>query len=274
MNASEIKAKARELGFDLCGIAPAAAHPELAFLRDWLERGYARRDGLSASFREAARRRPRTSCRRRDPSSSPAPSTTPTGRIRPSAPIRDRAHIARYAWGDDYHDVIGAAAGRAARVDARARRPSRSRRAPTSTPVRCRSASTRSTPGSAGSARTRCVINPELGSWIFLGGDHLQPAARGRRAGARSVRHAARCASRRARRSALVAPGVLDATRCISYLTIEQRGAIPDEHRARRRHARLRLRHLPGSVSVESDGAGVRAIPPGSRAPAWDAWIC
>ena len=37
----DIKQKARELGFDLCGIAPAADLPELAFFRDWLARGYA-----------------------------------------------------------------------------------------------------------------------------------------------------------------------------------------------------------------------------------------
>ena len=41
MRASDIKQYARSLGFDACGIAPAAAHPELAFFREWLSRGYA-----------------------------------------------------------------------------------------------------------------------------------------------------------------------------------------------------------------------------------------
>ena len=41
MTASDVKSKARVLGFDLCGIAPAADHPELAFYREWLDRGYA-----------------------------------------------------------------------------------------------------------------------------------------------------------------------------------------------------------------------------------------
>ena len=40
MRAEDVKAYAKQLGFDVCGIAPAAAHPELAFLRDWLQRGY------------------------------------------------------------------------------------------------------------------------------------------------------------------------------------------------------------------------------------------
>jgi len=39
LTSSRIKAKAGELGFDVCGIAPAGSFPELAFLRDWLDRG-------------------------------------------------------------------------------------------------------------------------------------------------------------------------------------------------------------------------------------------
>ena len=38
LTAERIKARAKELGFDLCGIAPAASYPELQFLDDWLAR--------------------------------------------------------------------------------------------------------------------------------------------------------------------------------------------------------------------------------------------
>ena len=41
LTAAEIKTHARALGFDGCGIAPAADHPELPFFREWLDRGYA-----------------------------------------------------------------------------------------------------------------------------------------------------------------------------------------------------------------------------------------
>ena len=41
LNAAAVKAKASELGFDLCGIAPADNFPELAYLQEWLAHGYA-----------------------------------------------------------------------------------------------------------------------------------------------------------------------------------------------------------------------------------------
>ena len=41
LTSAAIKQKARDLGFDACGIAPAADLPELGFFRQWLGRGYA-----------------------------------------------------------------------------------------------------------------------------------------------------------------------------------------------------------------------------------------
>ena len=143
-----------ELGFDLCGIAPAAEHPELRFYREWLERGYAGEmatctappTGAPTSAHVDARRaqtvivtgtrlqhRPAVFDRMRRP------------RARADRPLRVGRRLSRC------HRRAARCAGR---VDARARRRSRSTRAPTSTPDRCRSASTRSTPASAGSART------------------------------------------------------------------------------------------------------------------------
>ena len=56
MTSAAIKTRAREIGFDLCGVAPADAFPELSFFREWIERGYAGTMGYL----------PRTASRRAD----------------------------------------------------------------------------------------------------------------------------------------------------------------------------------------------------------------
>ena len=106
LKADEIKAKARELGFDACGVAPAADLPELGFFSEWLSRGYGATMGYLT--RSAERR---ADVRRVLPS---ARSVIVVAAVyntdRPySTECADpsRAHVARYAWGDDYHEVIG-----------------------------------------------------------------------------------------------------------------------------------------------------------------------
>src|SRR5436190_17711043 len=106
MTAAELKEHARRLGFDACGIAPAAPHPELVFFREWLDRGYA---GEMAYLHRSADRR--ADVRRVVPSAKSVIATATVYNVdRPySTECADplRAEIARYAWGDDYHEVIG-----------------------------------------------------------------------------------------------------------------------------------------------------------------------
>src|SRR5215217_5640515 len=106
MTSSEIKAHARSLGFDRCGVAAAADHPELAFYREWLDRGYA---GEMTYLQRTADRR--ADVRQVVPTAQTVIVTaTVYNTDRPySTECADpnRAHIARYAWGDDYHDVVG-----------------------------------------------------------------------------------------------------------------------------------------------------------------------
>src|SRR5215831_15536068 len=107
VTASGIKTRASQLGFDLCGIAPAADLPELRFLGEWLERGYG---GTMTYLNRSAKRR--ADARNVLPSARTVIVTaTNYNTQRPySTEIADRsqARIARYAWGDDYHDVVGA----------------------------------------------------------------------------------------------------------------------------------------------------------------------
>jgi epoxyqueuosine reductase len=229
MTSAQIKARARELGFDACGIAPAAAHPELQVFREWLDRGYA---GEMAYLHRTAERR--ADVRNVLPS---ARTVIVTGTVyntdRPySTECADagRAQIARYAWGDDYHDVIGArlealvAWMREASPD-----PFEARAYVDTGPVQERVYAQHAGVGWIG--KNTCVINPQLGSWIFLGAIICSLPLE---VDAPSLDQCGTCALclEACPTHALVAPGVLDSTRCISYLTIELRGAIPDEHRA------------------------------------------
>src|ERR1700720_4176649 len=224
MTSAEIKAHARTLGFDACGIAPAADHPELKFYREWLDRGYA---GSMAYLERSADRR--ADVRRVLPSArSVIVTATVYNTDRPystECADRSRAQIARYAWGDDYHDVIGA------RLDAllegmrdASADPFEARAYADTGPVQERVYARHAGIGWIG--KNTCVIDPRLGSWIFLGEiicslqiDHDAPAMD--QCGTCTLCLEA-CPTQ-----ALVAPGALDSTRCISYLTIEHRGPLP-----------------------------------------------
>jgi len=122
LTAARIKAKAGELGFDLCGIAPADNFPELAYLEEWLAHGYA---GDMAYMARSAERRadvrnvvagarsvivtgtiyntlPPTESESGDDSThNETPRRESSHHLTPT-----RANIARYALGDDYHDVL------------------------------------------------------------------------------------------------------------------------------------------------------------------------
>jgi epoxyqueuosine reductase len=224
MRAGDIKARARELQFDACGIAPAAAHPELRFFREWLDRGYA---GEMAYLERSADRR--ADVRRVLPS---ARTVIVTGTIyNTSRPYStecadpDRAHIARYAWGDDYHDVIGRRMEQLLGwMKAASPEPFEARAYVDTGPVQERVYAQHAGIGWIG--KNTCVINPDVGSWLFLAEiicslplDCDRPAFD--RCGTCTLCIEA-CPTQ-----AIVAPGVLDSTRCISYLTIELKGDAP-----------------------------------------------
>ncbi len=121
ITSAAIKSKAVELGFDLCGIAPAHSFPELEFLDEWLARGYA--GDMSYLSRSADRRADvravvpgarsvivtGTIYNVRSGSDSGDDPTHNLAAVRESdhhpSLTPERAVIARYAWGDDYHDV-------------------------------------------------------------------------------------------------------------------------------------------------------------------------
>ena len=235
MTSAEVKTRAAQLGFDVCGIAPVDSFQELGFLRTWLARGY----GGEMHYLDRSADR-RADVRAIVPS---ARSVVCLGTVyntdRPySTEVAERgaALIARYAWGDDYHDVIQR------RMDAlvawmRERAgPDLEARAYVDTgPVQERVYAQYAGVGWIG--RNTCVINPELGSWLFLSevicSAPLEPDAP-----ALDQCGSCRLCLDSCPTGALVEPYVLDATRCLSYLTIELKGGLPiDQREAIGRHA-------------------------------------
>jgi epoxyqueuosine reductase len=228
VTSAEIKARAAELGFNLCGIAPVAAHKELAFLPDWLARGFA---GEMHYLQRSAERR--ADVRAVMPS---AKSVICLGTIyntdRPySTEIADpsAALIARYAWGSDYHDVIQQRMdGLIAWMRERGGPDLELRPYVDTGPMQERVYAQYA--GLGWIAKNTCVINPELGSWMFLSeiicSVPLEPDAPS----------LDQCGSCRlcidsCPTGAIAEPYVLDATRCLSYLTIELKGEMPIDQR-------------------------------------------
>jgi len=238
VTADTIKGRAKEIGFDLCGIAPATALPELVRLREWLDRGYA---GEMIYLHKSAERR--ADIRQFLPGARAVIVTGTVYYADAGADQGDRAgamhasrlrdasgEIARYAWGEDYHIVL---AERLEQLVAWMREqdagPFEAAIFVDKHHVQERVFARHAGLGWIG--KNTCLINPELGSWLFLAGvaitlDLPADVPGTDRCGACTLCIDA-CPT-----GALVDPYVLDATRCISYLTIELGGAIPASQRA------------------------------------------
>ena len=267
LTSSDIKTKAREIGFDACGIAPAADHPELRFFPEWIARGYA---GSMAYLERSADRR--ADVRRVLPSARTVIVTaTVYNTKRPySTECADpaRAGIARYAWGDDYHDVVGARLESLLEWMRETSPDAFEARAYVDTgPVQERVYAQHAGIGWIG--KNTCVIHPELGSWIFLGEIICSlPLACDEPA----LDQCGTCTLciEACPTDAFAGPGVLDSTRCISYLTIEHRGEVPEPLRA------AIGSHVYGcdicqEVCPWNGLAPVSADPAWQPRPAWDA---
>ena len=230
MTADAIKRQAHALGFDVCGIAPAAALPELSRLPEWLANGYA---GEMIYLHKSAH--VRSDIRNFLPS---ARSVIMTGTVYNTeepgpgrrAPGSDQIQVARYARGQDYHDVL------AERLEALLAWMREQQPEPFDASIFVDKHQVQERPyarhaGIGWIGKNTCVINPELGSFLFLAGiatdlplDADAPALD--QCGACTLCIEA-CPT-----GALVDAHVLDATRCISYLTIETAGTLPADKRA------------------------------------------
>jgi epoxyqueuosine reductase len=230
-----IKSAAADAGFDLCGLAPVAEFPDLARFPEWIAQGYGGEMKYLESRNESGQLRRAASLNSIFPwARSVVVCAINYNTARPySTQVnnRGRGWISRYAWSrQDYHE---SALCRLREVGTRMREIC----APEEIETRCyvdtgpiiervyaRYA------GIGWQGKNTCLINQKIGSWLFLGviitSLELTPDLPAPDRCGTCTRCIDACPT-----NAFIGPYRLDSNKCIAYLTIEKRGAIPEEFR-------------------------------------------
>ena len=228
---NDIEGWARELGFEQVGIAGVDLSEQEPHVRRWLERGFNGEMGYLERNVEK---------RLHPPLLEAGTCTVISARMNylpaGSDPVEtladpDRAYIARYALGRDYHKLMRRRLAKLARrIDAAVQGVGARFRAFTdSAPVLEKALGEQAGLGWIG--KHTLLIHPDAGSWFFIGEIYTNIPLPPTQAAQED-----RCGNCRACMTvcptgAIVGPKLLDARRCISYLTIEHRTSIPEELR-------------------------------------------
>ena len=250
-----VKRAARNEGFDLAGVAPVRDFDELAYFPEWISNGHAG-EMKYLEARDHAGRLKRESLRAAVPwARSVIVCAINYNTAQPySTEVDDAQHgwISRYAWGrEDYHDSVlrklravekrltdavlseeansqDADSGATPRLCAEHPAGLRTWCYVDTGPIVERVYAKYSGVGWIG--KNTCILNQKMGSWLFLGviltSLELVPDMPAPDRCGTCTRCLDACPT-----NAFPGPYQLDASKCISYLTIEKRGAIPEELR-------------------------------------------
>lgn len=226
-----LRLEAERLGFLACGVAPLGPNPYADALDAWLGAGY----GGTMTYLGRQKKK-RKDTRVADPAAKVAvvvleryhAGDLPATQGDASRPPRPR--IARYARGRDYHEVVGARLDRLAAY-LKTQGAGHTRCYVDTGPVPERELARRAGLGWIG--KNTMLIRPGVGSWFFIGvvlTDLELPTAE-----EFTADHCGTCTRclDACPTQAFVAERVLDATRCLSYQTIEWKKAIPADLAAR-----------------------------------------
>lgn len=236
MHPDRIQTLARECGFELAGVAAAVPVPESDYYRQWIAGGFAGEMRYLTDRRAGLRNDPRSLL----PSArsilcvgklynGPQPYST-------SVPGEDLAWISRYAWGQDYHDVLRQGLLQLVeRLRSESSGPFEWKICVDTAPLLERAYARHA--GLGWIAKNTCLINQDAGSWFFLGelllSLDLEPGQPPPDRCGTCTRCIEACPT-----EAIVPTGLatgpawaLDARLCISYFTIELRGPVPESLR-------------------------------------------
>ena len=218
---------AHELGFDLSGATPLAPPKRASEFDSWLAAG---RHG---TMEYLERQRDRIVDPARVLQGGTSLLMVGLGHSRGAVELEGGARVARYAAGRDYHNWIGKRL-----IQLRRRLEKAGLRGPfrgvvDAGPVMERAHATQA--GLGAESKAANLLAPRFGPWFFLGelivGEELDPSPSQTSSPLPNCGTCTACIDS-CPTEAIVAPGQVDARRCISYLTIEQRGPIDRELRA------------------------------------------
>ena len=221
----QIHARANDLGFELVGITPAAQSETIARYRQWIENGYAGKMGylerhlpLKVDVRQLlAEAKSVISLAMNYYTLDP-----------PKALADDLAHgqISRYAWGDDYHDVIRQRLSELVDfIKQTAETELKTRVCVDTAPIIEREYAQKAGIGWIG--KNTNLIHWRSGSWYFLAEVLINIDLESDTAPLRgSCGTCTRCIEA-CPTDAIIEPNLLDSRLCISYLTIELKESIP-----------------------------------------------
>lgn len=223
--AKAVKRKAVDLGFDLVGVAPAEPTRYRAYLREWLDAGKA------ASMHYLARRFEERADPRAYLPGAVSVVCVATNYHTPLEPVPEaerarHGRVARYALGDDYHEHMKPRLYELADWIRQEAPGAQTRCGVDTAPILERELAARAGVGWVG--KNTCIIHPRLGSWLLLGEVITTVPLAADEPMTDHCGSCTRCIDA-CPTGAITEPYRLDASRCISYLTIEHRADIPAE---------------------------------------------
>ena len=225
---NSIKEKAYNLGFSLVGISPVGDYPESQHYKKWLNKGYeASMDYMSKN--EEKRQDVRNLVPGARSVISCAINYNTNYPYSTSVQNPKKGWIARYAWGDDYHLVLKEKLNELKVYLSENSGGGEDDRVYVDTgPVLERMYAKYSGIGWIG--KNTCLINQEIGSWLLIGELITTIELEYDTQAAERCGTCTKCIDS-CPTDAIISPYVLDSSKCISFLTIENKAGIPREYR-------------------------------------------